>query len=126
MIVGIGMDVVEIDRFALAMDRHDQRLRHRFFTREEQDYCSIYPNPVAHYAARFAAKEAFAKALGSGIADGIQWIDVEVVRDSKGQPGLRLHRRALEIFQQRGCRRAWLTMTHTRNVAAATVVLEGD
>jgi len=119
------MDVVEIDRFALALQRHGQRAQSRFFTAGEREYCLIYPNPAPFFSARFAAKEAFAKALGSGIAHGIQWTDVEVLRADDGQPALELHGRAREMFEEKGGKQIWLTMTHSRNIAAATVVIEG-
>ncbi len=125
MIRGIGMDVVEIQRFEEALERHGERLRNRLFTRAEQEYCDAHPNPGTSYAARFAAKEAVAKALGTGIAGGIQWIDIEVVRDSAGRPSIILHRRARVVFAELRGQRVWLSMTHSRLVAAANAVIEG-
>lgn len=125
MILGVGIDVVEIDRFGQALERRGQRLIGRFFTAAEQEYCSSYSFAAPYYSVRFAAKEAFSKALGYGIAHGIQWVDVEVVRDELGKPGLMLHGRAKELFEAAGGRRVWISLTHSRNVAAATVVLEG-
>jgi len=119
------MDVVEIQRFEEALERHGERLRNRLFTRAEQEYCDAHPNPGTSYAARFAAKEAVAKALGTGIAGGIQWIDIEVVRDSAGRPSIILHRRARVVFAELRGQRVWLSMTHSRLVAAANAVIEG-
>lgn len=125
MILGIGMDIVEVLRFGEAVERRGNRLRQRFFTKSELAYCDGRPDAILHLAARFAAKEAFSKALGSGIARGIRWVDVEVVREENGRPGLVLHARAQELADDMGVRRMWLTLTHTPNTAAATVVLEG-
>lgn len=125
MIIGIGIDIVEIGRFREAMERHGARMRTRFFTAEEAAYCERLPNPASNFAARFAAKEAFAKALGRGIAEGIQWTDVEVVRSSAGRPAIVLHRRALEIYRELGGTNIVLSLTHSRTVAAATVAIEG-
>ena len=124
MILGIGMDVVEVPRFEEALERHGERLRARFFTPAEMAYCDERPDYAMHMAARFAAKEAFSKALGSGIARGIRWVDVEVVRGENGRPTLLLHAKAAELFKQLGAKSIWMTMTHTQTVAAATVILE--
>lgn len=124
MIIGIGMDVVEIDRFARALERHSRRARTRFFTKAEREYCDIHPNSIPSYSVRFAAKEAFAKALGSGIAQGIMWTDVEVIRADSGQPAIVLHNRAKALFEERGGKKIWVTLTHSRNIASAVVVIE--
>lgn len=126
MIIGIGIDVVEIDRFDEALRRSGDRLVQRLFSLQEQEYCRQHVNPAAHFAVRFCAKEAFSKAIGKGIAHGIQWIDVEVIRETNtGRPMLQLHRRAADIFLQLRGRNIFLSMTHSRNIAAANVVLEG-
>lgn len=124
MILGLGIDVVEIRRFAEGLQRHGDRFRRRFFTASEQAYCEDCSDAAARYAARFAAKEAFAKALGSGIAGGLQWIDVEVTRDAAGRPGLLLHGTAAARAAERGVRVVHLSITHARETAAAVVVLE--
>ena len=125
MILGLGMDVREVERFRKSCERHPDRMRTRLFTQGEQEYCESNVDPMPHYAARFAAKEAFAKALGSGIAEGIHWVDVEVVRDKKGAPSIVLHGNGKRIFAEKGGKHVWLTLTHSEHIAAATVVLEG-
>lgn len=125
MILGIGMDVVEIDRFQRALERHGDRFRSRLFTNRERGYCESNVNSVPYFSVRFAAKEAFAKALGKGIAEGIRWTDVEILRAENGKPSIQLHGKAEELFRMNGGKHVWLSMTHSHNIAAATVVLEG-
>ncbi len=124
MIVGIGTDLVEIDRFEQALSRQGIKLINRFFTEKEKAYCQSFPNPVSRFAVRFAAKEAFSKAIGTGIARGIKWTDVEVHRSESGQPTLILEGRAQEFVDRLGGKRIWVTLTHTKNVAGATVIIE--
>lgn len=124
MIVGIGMDLVDIPRFALALERHGDRIRRRLFTEAEQQYCAARPSPPASLAARFAAKEAFMKAIGTGLAEGLRWTDVEVISLAGGRPALRLSGVAAEHLARLGATTHWLTLTHTAAAAAATVILE--
>lgn len=124
MIVGIGMDLVEVRRFEAALDRHGERLLRRLFTDAERQYCESRPSPTASLAARFAAREAFLKALGTGLAAGIRWTEIEVVRLEGGGPGFRLSGAAAGHFARLGATVAWLTLTHTDSTAAATVVIE--
>lgn len=124
MIVGIGIDLVDIPRFTAALDRHGDRLRRRLFTEAEQLYCESRPSPAASLAARFAAKEAFLKALGTGLAEGLRWTDVEVVALPGGRPALSLKGSAAEHLARLGATGHWLTLTHTDTAAAATVILE--
>lgn len=125
MIIGIGMDLVEIARIQGAVDRHGSRFLSRIFTPGEIGYCTARGNAAASLAGRFAAKEACAKALGAGIGKRIGWNDVEVTRDPDGRPELQITGAAAVLAKELGIARAHLTITHTATHAAATVVLEG-
>lgn len=126
MICGVGIDIVEIDRFTRSMERFGERFLQRIFTEGERRYCESRKNSAAqHFAARFAAKEAVFKAFGTGWADGIQWIDVEVVHNPRGAPGIELHRAALERFRLLGATSVFLSISHSRRSAIAQVILEG-
>jgi holo-[acyl-carrier protein] synthase len=124
MIVGSGLDMVEIRRIQHSMDRYGRRFLDRVFTGEEQAYCLRKRNSAESFAARFAAKEAGAKALGTGISFGVSWLEIEVVRKPGGRPDLRFRGRAAQIASRIGCARAALSLTHTAELAAASVVLE--
>ena len=126
MILGIGMDLVDIARVHHLLLRHPERAAERLFTPGERAYAERRASPARHYAARFAAKEAAYKALaGSPLARRISWQDVEVVSEPDGRPTLRLHGRAAERMAELGATSAWLTLTHADHVAGATVVVEG-
>ncbi len=86
MILGLGNDILEIDRVKSSIDRHGQHFLNRLFTQKEQDYCYQFQNPVPHFAGRFAAKEAISKALGTGFGTELAWHDIEVINDPKGKP----------------------------------------
>jgi holo-[acyl-carrier protein] synthase len=124
MIIGSGIDIVEIRRIQHSMDRYGQRFLDRVYTENEQAYCKRKRNSAESFAARFAAKEAGAKALGTGISYGVNWLEIEVVREPSGRPTLRFHGRAAEIAGHMGFARAALSITHTADIAAASVVLE--
>src|SRR5256885_14770135 len=109
MIVAIGIDIVEIARLGEVFARRGERFRARVFTQNEIDYCERRASRLASYAARFAAKEAMMKALGTGWAEGIGWRDVEVVRGESGAPAVHLYGRALERFHEVGARAAHLS-----------------
>lgn len=125
MIVAIGIDLIEISRIEEVFARRGDRFRDRVFAEGEISYCERQASKFASYAARFAAKEAVMKALGTGWSDGVGWRDVEVVRGSKGAPVLQLHGRALERMNEIGATKAHLSLTHSGNLAMAQVVLEG-
>jgi holo-[acyl-carrier protein] synthase len=128
VIVGIGIDLVEVERVRDLLERRGARAVARLFTEGEAAYAAACADPAPRFAARLAAKEAAYKALsGNALARGIGWRELEVVSVGEGRaPELRLHgateRRAAEL----GVSRAWLTLTHERATAAAMVVLEGD
>ncbi len=124
MIVGSGIDLAEIGRIQTSMDRYGQRFLGRVYTSAEQAYCLRKRKAAESFAARFAAKEAGAKALGTGISFGVSWLEIEVVRESSGRPTLRFHGRAAQIAALLGVTRAALSITHTAELAMASVVLE--
>ena len=124
MIVGTGIDLVEIARIQQSMERFGQRFLNRVYTETEQAYCLRKRKAAESLAARFAAKEAGAKALGTGISRGVNWLEIEVVREPGGRPTLRFHGRAAEIAGHLGVAHAALSLTHTGDLAMASVVLE--
>lgn len=125
MIIGTGVDLVEIDRVARSIERYGQRFLERVYTPGEIAYCERKRHNAAEsYAARFAAKEAAAKALGTGIGFGINWREIEVGREPAGRPLLLFHRRAAEVAQAMGVQRSSLSITHTGTEAMAMVILE--
>ena len=127
MILGIGMDLVDVGRIHHLLVRHPTRATARLFTAAERAYAERHAEPARHYAARFAAKEAAYKALaGSALARAISWQDVEVANEADGRPTLRLHGRAAERMAELGATRAWVTLTHADHVAGAPVVVEGE
>ena len=125
MIVAIGIDLIEIARIEAVFARRGDRFRARMFTEGEISYCEARASKFASYAARFAAKEAAMKALGTGWAEGVGWTDIEVVSGTNGAPVLRLHGRALERMREIGATKAHVSLTHSGNLAMAEVLLEG-
>ena len=126
MIVGLGMDVVRIDRVWAVLERKGPRALARFFTPAEAERCHGSRHPPESFAARFAAKEAFFKALGTGWGIGGAWTDVEVVSTPTGAPMLRLSGRAARLAAERGADRVHVTLAHSDEIAAAVVILERD
>ncbi len=124
MISGIGTDIVAIERFQRFVDENNSALLQRIFTEQERAYCSVRKNCAASYSARFAAKEAFLKALGTGLRDGISWHDIEVAHDRLGKPELILSGKAIELFLAHGLSSAHLSLSHDSGNAIAMVVLE--
>src|SRR5580658_5108486 len=126
MIVGSGIDLVEIERIKNAVDRYGERFLNRVFRDDEKTYCLRKRNSAESFAARFAAKEAAAKALGTGISHGVSWLEIEVVREPSGRPTLRFHGRAAERAARMSVARAAVSITHTKDMSMASVVLESD
>jgi holo-[acyl-carrier protein] synthase len=124
MIIGSGIDLTEIGRIQQSMDRYGKRFLNRVYTAAEQAYCLRKRNAAESFAARFAAKEAAAKALGTGISHGVNWLEIEVVREPSGRPNIRFHGRAAEIAQRLGVAHAALSITQTSSLAMASVLLE--
>jgi holo-[acyl-carrier protein] synthase len=125
MIVGTGIDLVEIERIRRSVERYGRRFLDRVYTAAERSYCLRKRNSAESFAARFAAKEAGAKALGTGINHGVTWLEIEVVRETGGRPVIVFHGRARERAERLGMRSAALSLTHTGSLAMASVVLEG-
>ncbi|TVR11929.1 MAG: holo-[acyl-carrier-protein] synthase [Planctomycetota bacterium] len=123
MMHGLGTDIIEVARVRAVYQRHGKRFLDRIYTAAEQDYCLQQHDPGQRLAARWAAKEAFFKALGSGIIGKVRMSDVEIYHDNAGAPHLRPHNLAQEWLQQRGTLTCWLSMSHCQNYATATVVL---
>ena len=122
--LGLGIDLVEIDRIRSLLTNHGERFKERTFTAGEIAYCDACADSAMHYAARFAAKEAAAKAIGTGLwAQGVDWKDIEVVREASGRPTLLLHGGAKTHADQQGVTSMLISPTHTRELAMAQVFL---
>ena len=126
MIVGTGIDIAEVDRIRQTVARFGRRFTQRVFTADEIRYCESKANKIERYAARFAAKEAAMKAIGTGWNRGVTWRDVEVRRSPGQRPTIVFHGRAGEFFAKLGAMRAHLSLTHTKEFAMAQVILEGE
>lgn len=124
-ILGIGVDAVEIERIRRMIERYGNRFVGRVFQIEEVKYCMSHHDPVPHFAARFAAREAVAKVLRTGFSSGIKWRDIAVMRDANGIPSIALYGAAAEVASKMGVKRIWLSLTHTDTVAIAVAVAEG-
>lgn len=125
MVVGLGTDITEVPRIVGSIERHGERFLKRVYTAGEIAYCLARKKSAAQsFAARFAAKEAGAKALGTGISRGIGWQELEVVRAPGQAPQLRLSGRAAARAQQLGVTRISLSLTHTTETALAVVIME--
>lgn len=122
MIVGVGVDLCPVSRMRQALSRHDGRFALRVFTAEERDYCQARAEPAQHYAARFAAKEAFLKALA--VPPGLSWHEIAVLSDGNGPPRLQLSGQAAQAAQARGASHFHLSMTHAGDSAMAVVIAE--
>lgn len=125
-VIGIGLDLVEVERIHDLLKKHGERFKKRMFTPAEIAYCDGFASPAIHYAARFAAKEAAVKALGTGFSGDVGFADVEVIRLPSGQPQLRFHAGADRRAAELGVQRALVSITHTTAHAMAQVLLEGE
>ena len=126
MITGIGIDLIEIARVERAFERFGDRYRNRIFTPEEQVFCDSFRKPIERFAARWSAKEAAVKALGTGFTRGVRWVDIAVLPNELGQPLLHLVGRAAEIAHEQGVRAAHVSLSHGRDHATAIVVLSNS
>jgi holo-[acyl-carrier protein] synthase len=124
MIVGTGIDIAEVQRIRQAIERFGERFLRRVFTDEEMRYCDSKANRIERYAARFAAKEAAMKALGTGWNHGIRWRDVEVRRQRGSRPTILFHGKAAEFAARLGAVHVALSLSHTAEQAIAQVILE--
>lgn len=124
MVLGVGTDLIEIARIQQSVARFGDRFLLRVFTPSEIDYCRRKKNAAESFAARFAAKEAGAKALGTGISRGVSWLELEVMRQPSGKPTLQLTGRAAQRARQLGVANISLSLTHSKDIALAVVVME--
>ena len=124
MIVGIGIDLVEISRIRAIHQRHPQRFVERILTPAERQYVLRHADPSARLAGRWAVKEAALKALGTGLSNGIRWQDVEVLPDGRGKPIMTLHGNARNRAAELGATLFHCTITHAQDMAMAQVILE--
>jgi holo-[acyl-carrier protein] synthase len=126
MIVGTGVDITETARIEQALQQHGQRFSKRLYTPREIAYCGQFKNRAERFAARFAAKEAAFKALGTGWREGVRWLDVEVTHQPSGKPELVLTGRAGEVARALGVTRTSVSLSHSNHYAIAQVILESD
>ena len=125
MILGSGIDIIEVDRIEAAREKHGERFLNRVLHPAEIAYCLSHKSPGPFLAARFAAKEAISKAFGTGIGAQLGWQDMEVARKESGEPFVILHGKGLELLARRGARSVHLTLSHTAQHATAMAILEG-
>jgi holo-[acyl-carrier protein] synthase len=125
MILGIGTDIARVARFERALTRHGERLVLRLLGELERERIQDHPAPAAYLAKRFAAKEAFVKALGTGLRLGMRWTEVQVANDALGRPSLVLSGKAHELAMAAGVRATHLSISDEASLAVAFVVLEG-
>lgn len=125
-IIGHGIDLTSVERIARLLEDYPDRFLSRCFTPAERAYAADRREAPSHYAARFSAKEATLKALGTGLRFGIQWTDIEVDNDALGQPFLRLRGKAAEIADKLGINKWFISLTHTGGMASASVIAVAD
>jgi holo-[acyl-carrier protein] synthase len=126
MILGTGIDLAEVDRIKAAIERYGDKFIQRIYTPKEIAYVQRKSNKYERYAARFAAKEAGMKAIGTGWRRGITWQDFEVTNLPSGRPTLSFHGAAAQFAERMGVKRAHLSLTHTAQFGQAFLILEGD
>lgn len=126
MIVGTGVDIAERARIAQSLEQYGERFIKRIYTPAEVAYCEKFKNKAERYAARFAAKEAAFKALGTGWGKGVRWVDVEVTHQPSGKPELVLTGRAQEVARELGVGRMSLSISHADQYVVAQVIFEAD
>jgi holo-[acyl-carrier protein] synthase len=125
MLIGTGVDLIEIERIAHSIERYGERFLRRIYTDHEIAYCTSKRSSAESFAARFAAKEAGAKALGTGISRGVTWVEFQVARQPGGRPVLELRGRAALLARELGVKTISLSLTHTGSLAMASVMMEG-
>lgn len=124
-VIGTGIDLVDTERFKATLARWDRRFIKRMFLDGEQAYCDATAQPWMHYAARFAVKEAVAKAFACGIGSHLSWLDIEVIRDERGAPSVRLSEQGRKLAGRVGVEKIWISISHTHQHAIAQALLEG-
>jgi holo-[acyl-carrier protein] synthase len=125
MILGLGIDTVEIARIQGSLDRFGESFLKRVLLPDEIAYCLAHQTPTPYVAVRFAAKEAISKAFGTGIGAELSWLDMEVCRQESGQPYVVLRGGGEKLFQARHAKQLLLSLSHTANYATAVAILEG-
>ena len=125
MILGTGIDIIEVARIAASFEKFGDRFVNRILLPGEIAYCLSHKSPGPFLAVRFAAKEAISKAFGTGIGAQLSWQDMEIRRKESGEPFVVLHGKGKKLFQARGAKQLLISLSHTANYAAATAVLEG-
>jgi len=124
MILGIGIDIIEVARIASSYEKFGERFVNRILHADEIAYCLSHKNPAPFIAARFAAKEAISKAFGTGIGAQLGWRDMEIGRKKSGEPFVILHGNGKKLFKSRRAKNLLISLSHTANYAAAAAVLE--
>jgi holo-[acyl-carrier protein] synthase len=124
MILGTGIDIIEVGRIASSYEKFGERFANRILLPDEIAYCLSHKNPGPFLAARFAAKEAISKAFGTGIGAALSWQDMEIRRKESGEPFVVLHGKGEKLFTSRQAKQLLISLSHTQNYAAATAILE--
>ena len=125
MILGTGIDIIEVTRIAASFEKFGERFVNRILLPEEIAYCLSHKNPAPFLAARFAAKEAVSKAFGTGIGAQLGWQDMEIRKNNSGEPFVVLHGKGKILLETRGAKHLHISLSHTQDYAAATAILEG-
>jgi len=123
MILGTGIDIIEVERIATRVGR-DNGFKELVFSKDEMSYCDAKASPFEHYAARFAAKEAFLKAVGRGWDSGLQWNEIEIINETNGKPALRISGTTEQMLAPMGIRIIHVSLSHLKSMATAIVILE--
>ncbi|HEU6448418.1 MAG TPA: holo-ACP synthase [Verrucomicrobiae bacterium] len=124
MILGTGIDVIEVERIAASFEKYGEKFVNRILLPDEIAYCLSHRQPAPFLAARFAAKEAISKAFGTGIGAQLGWQDMEICRKESGEPFVILHGKGKTLFDSRGAKQLHISLSHTQTFAAATAILE--
>ena len=125
MILGTGIDIIEVARIAGSFAKFGDRFVNRILLPDEIAYCLSHKNPAPFLAVRFAAKEAVSKAFGTGIGAQLGWLDIEIRRKESGEPFVVLHGKGRELLAARSAKKLHVSLSHTEHYAAATTILEG-
>jgi len=124
MILGTGIDIIEVPRIAASFEQFGEKFVNRILLPDEIAYCLAHRQPAPFLAARFAAKEAISKAFGTGIGAQLSWQDMEIRRKESGEPFVILHGKGKTLFESRGAKKLHISLSHTQTYAAATAILE--
>jgi len=124
MIVGTGIDIIEVNRIKNSIQKYSDRFKKKIFTQKEIDYCDSQAEPAKHFAARFSVKEAVLKCFGTGMSGGILWKDIEVDKLESGQPILNLYGKGEKIFDQLNLKHIHISITHDKSYAVAHAIAE--